>query len=169
MELRKRINEKNCHIFPEYRDVLSAKRDCLPPKTAIDITSISAEVKLQDLIEHSAELLLRTLNEDCLKNLGDCNLTLISKWGCDGSSGQKQYKQCNAENSSDSNLFMVSFVPLRLRNDRIDFEPSTSRAARTNIDVWKNDTPSSTKYCRPIRFVFKKETHDVTIEETEKI
>lgn len=166
-ELRKRTNEKNCGIFPSYRDIVSAKKDCLPSPTAVSVTSSSAELKLQDLLEHTAERLLKTFDADYLKKFKNCSMTLISKWGCDGSSGQKQYKQCNAENSSDANLFMISFVPLRLTKTYIGSEPSTSRAAE--IDAWKNEIPSSTKFCRPIKFAYKKETKDVITEEVGKI
>lgn len=167
MELRKRTNQKNCAIFPGYKEIISTKKDCLPPQESIYVTENSAEVKLQNILNHTAERLLKTLNERSIKNLGNCSLTLISKWGCDGSSGQKQYKQRNVENSSDSNLFMISFVPLRLKKNILDFEPSTSTS--TELDIWKNEVPSSTKLCRPIKFTFKKETKDLIIEEVSKM
>ena len=96
---------------------------------------------------------------------GNTKLILFCKWGCDGSSGQKQYKQVVCENISDSDMFMVSFVPLRLKKILEDSEPSTS----TTMDIWKNETPSSTKYCRPIKFEFKKETHDTINNEVSDI
>lgn len=97
MELRKRAVGKHCSIYPEYRDLVLIKKDCLPPQNSINITESSAEVVLQDILNHTAERLLNTLDADNIKKLGDCSLTLISKWGCDGSSGQKRYKQYNAE------------------------------------------------------------------------
>jgi hypothetical protein len=62
---------------------------------------------------------------------------------------------------------MISFVPLRLSKRNDLHEASTS--SDHSIDIWKNDVPSSTKYCRPIKFEFKKETHEVITEEVEKI
>lgn len=49
----------------------------------------------------------------------------------------------------------------------MDFVPSTSTS--TELDIWKNEVPSSTKLCRPIKFTFKKETKDLIIEEVSKM
>lgn len=71
-------------------------------------------------------------------------LKLFCKWGCDGSSGQSEYKQVLPEESdliSDANLFIASLVPIRLIDET------------TNTVVWKNETCSSVRYCRPILLV----------------
>ena len=64
----------------------------------------------------------------------DTMLTLIYKWGCDGSSGHSTYKQKFSEEENmyqqDNNLFVISMVPLRLSNG-------------TDI-VWQNPQPSVT-------------------------
>ncbi|CAH2016102.1 unnamed protein product [Acanthoscelides obtectus] len=49
----------------------------------------------------------------------------------------------------------AAMTPLRL----IDME--------TNKVLWKNENPSSTLYCRPIKFLFKKENADL-VRNTEK-
>lgn len=97
--------------------------------------------------------------EDVLQNLniGEINsLELVYKWGCDGSQ-QRQYKQ-KFENSfdSDANIFQSSLVPLQLTSVK-------------NTLLWKNPTPSSPRYCRPIRIRFIHETTDITNEEIEYI
>ena len=47
------------------------------------------------------------------------NLVLVSKWGCDGSTGHSQYKQkASSENLSDSDLFLSSVVPLQLHLEK---------------------------------------------------
>ena len=70
--------------------------------------------------------------------------TLISKWGCDGSSGHSTHKQrFKNSDATDEFLFVFSFVPLRLSDGQ-------------NI-IWQNPRPSSTLYCRPIKFIFSKE------------
>lgn len=49
-------------------------------------------------------------------NIEKVEADLICKWGCDGSSGQSEYKQkFNEENNSDANIFLTSFVPLQLK------------------------------------------------------
>ena len=83
-----------------------------------------------------------------------CNSIYVYKWGCDGSQ-HIQFKQ-KFENShdSDANIFQSFLVPIQL-------------ISRKNKDliVWKNPTPSSPRYCRPIRIRFIHETADVTNEE----
>lgn len=87
--------------------------------------------------------------------LGD--VTLIGKWGFDGSSGHSEYKQCFPDSTmEDGSLFVTSYVPLRL--------VSTSTTSEETI-LWKNPRPSSTRYCRPIRFQFAKETKDLAVQE----
>ena len=81
-------------------------------------------------------------------------IVLISKWGCDGSSNQANYKQTFANFSGDdddSSVFICSFVPIKLY--------STNDCSV----IWRNNCPSSTRYCGPIMFKFIKET-PVTVE-----
>lgn len=85
------------------------------------------------------------------------NLTFIHKWGCDGSSGQSQYKQPFSEAYiSDESLFMISLVPLQIQRE-------------DNCILWKNPHPSSPKYCRPIKFEYAKETKENIIDEVNHI
>lgn len=62
--------------------------------------------------------------------------TLMSKWGCDGSSGYSTYKQ-KIGNPSDTDefLFVFSFVRIKLHVGH-------------NI-IWQNPRSSSTMYFRP--------------------
>lgn len=167
IQLRVRAIEKGSNLYPAYHHITAAKKECLPPRDTIKITPISAEVKLQGLLNHTAQRLLQSLKGDDLKKYGNCKLTLFCKWGCDGSSGQKQYKQSICENTSDTDVFMVSFVPLRLIKNLEHSEPATS--TMQTMDIWKNLTPSSAKYCRPIKFEFKNETAVTIKNETSYI
>ncbi|KAK4877274.1 hypothetical protein RN001_009780 [Aquatica leii] len=79
---------------------------------------------------------------------------MICKWGCDGSQ-QSQYKQkFDNEVDSDANIFQICFVPVRL-------------VCRKNNEkvLWECPTPSSPRWCRPIRFCFVKETTNITNDE----
>jgi hypothetical protein len=44
---------------------------------------------------------------------------LISKWGCDGSTGHSEYKQRSLKDVSDSDIFITSVVPLQLYSTKI--------------------------------------------------
>ena len=131
------------------------------PKDII-ITEASAEVKLQSLLDHTVERFFSCSNNNILKNLNlePTNLTMFYKWGCDGASGQSTYKQIYSKSAEDvpyddAFLFVISLVPLQLKN---------------NEEVlWQNPRPSSTRYCRSIKFLFAKETAELTRSEIDKV
>ncbi|KAK9701573.1 hypothetical protein QE152_g30472 [Popillia japonica] len=125
-----------------------AKARCYPDDSSITVTEVGVAIKLQSLLDHTADRLCLS-QSSVIDNLTEKNLVLISKWGCDGSSEQSTFKQkfCNTD-VSDSNLFMSSIVPLRLITHN------------NGIIVWKNPRPSSVRYCRPISFYFEKETNE---------
>ncbi|KAF2888981.1 hypothetical protein ILUMI_17192 [Ignelater luminosus] len=82
-------------------------------------------LSLQDLLDHTTA---RILMIDFVYKNGLNNLVLYSKWGCDGSSGQREYKQKLPEESklvSDSNLFIASCVPIRLIDETTKEEEGT--------------------------------------------
>jgi len=112
--LRQSSKEMGTDIFPTYDKVLERKKLCYPDN--IDISETSVTVKLQVLLDHTAE-------------------RLVSKWGCDGSSGHSEYKQSfENEGATDANMFLISLVPLRMTG--------------TNSLFWENPRPSSTRLCR---------------------
>lgn len=53
---------------------------------------------------------METENADSIENL-----VLIEKWGFDGSTGHREYKQTFSNNNlDDKSLFVTSYVPLQL-------------------------------------------------------
>lgn len=73
------------------------------------------------------------------------------KWGSDGSGSHSRYKQkCEGD---DSNILATSVVPLQLNYKNAELNKSTI--------LWQNPRTSSTRYCRPIKIQFIKETDDV--------
>lgn len=144
--------------LPCYSVLQKHKKACYPPQESLHVTEDCAEVELQAVIDHTAERLLKHLEEvlNTLKDDERKTLNMICKWGCDGSQ-QAQYKQkFESDDASDSHIFLSSFVPLRITygNNKI---------------LWQNPTPSSSHYCRPIRVRFVKETADVTNDEIQYI
>ncbi|GBP11503.1 hypothetical protein EVAR_102683_1 [Eumeta japonica] len=80
--------------------------------------------------------------------------------GCDGSSGHSNYSQrysTGQESKSNTSLFAVCLVPLRLQTTN-----------GTHI-IWNNPRPSSTRFCRPIKLVFENETTELAKKEIENI
>lgn len=96
-------------------------------------------------------------------------MELISKWGCDGSSGYSEYMQKPVDETeeantevNDSNLFLITFVPLRLLGYINDCNENP-------LLVWENPRPSSTRLCRPIKFLYIKETAMLIRQEVDVI
>lgn len=150
------ISSTNKKHFPCYDLLLKEKQECFSPETALRITATCAEMNLQTLLDLTATRLSKFL-EEVLVTLNENErhlLKIISKWGCDGSQ-QTRYKQKFTEDGdSDANIFLSSFVPLQI-----------VCGENNNKVLWQNPTPSSPRFCRPIRFRFIKESTDVIKEE----
>lgn len=145
--LRKQALKLNHDIYPAYNKVLAAKNDSYPDE--ISITEEICEVKLQALLDHTVKRLLINISNE----LKTGNYILKCKWGFDGSSGFSEYKQTTLGGSSDSSLFVTSMVPICLANE-VD-----------NHVIWQNPACSSTRYCRPIRLQYGKETTELSLNE----
>lgn len=111
------IQQANKDVYPCYKSVQIAKQDCYPVRI---VHETYAEVKLQDLVDHTTRRLCKYLEQVlevyCERNISD--FVLVFRWGCDGSQ-QSQYKQkFQNEEDSDANIFLSSLVPLRLKSDK---------------------------------------------------
>lgn len=150
------IRRTNKKFFPCYSLLQKEKKKCYPPPESCTVNSTGAEAELQPLVDLTVRRLSDYL-EEVLTTLKvqECEtLKLICKWGCDGSQ-QSQFKQkIENDTDSDTNIFQSCFVPVKL-------------VCGQNMEktIWENPTPSSPRFCRPIRFKFIKETTDVTEQE----
>lgn len=91
---------------------------------------------------------------------------LICKYGADGSSGHSEYMQkpttTNEQEISDTHLFLITFVPLRL----VGYSDNMQQVDDTKGEIlWRNPRPSSTRLCRPIKFLYAKETTELIRQE----
>lgn len=111
--------------------------------------------RLQALLDHTVQRIFLDLGP--VTNSTHPGLKMTWKWGLDGSSSQSNYKQSFLDPQlDDSSVVMMSIVPLRL----VD---------RANIIVWENPAPGSTRFCRPIKFIFTSETKDFVTRETSQM
>lgn len=157
--IRQRSKSIGCNIYPPYHLVQKAKLECYPPEEAISVTETSAEIELQALLDMTIKRICLAQKEVFEQVTSPLTLRLITKWGCDGSSAQSRYKQTLSDSEfSDEHLFSITLVPLRL----ID-------TTATHTIYWQNLRANSTRFCRLVRFVFKKETKDVIKTETSQI
>lgn len=150
--MRSGAKNHNADIYPSYHKLLAAKMECYP-KDGIKISDISAEVTLQNLVDHTTNRLFKQQKE-VLKQHKCGKLILSYKWGCDGSSGHSRYKQAfgdSHEDKTDEYLFAICLVPLQLKDD--------------NKLIWHNPRPSSVRFCRPIKLIFEKETKSLAEKE----
>lgn len=144
--------------FPSYKLVQRAKKKCYPKGEQMKISETSAQVSLQGILDHTTERLLSVKNADLnsLDNEEIEKITLYTKWGFDGSSGHSSYKQAfHDSNASDSSVFITSIVPLKL--------------VCKNKIIWHNPRPSSTRFCRPLKIEFMKETVNSIKTERERV
>lgn len=164
-------------LYPPYEDIREAKEKCYPKD--IIVTENGASVKLQSLLDHTVHRIFLTLDKEKLHALNRTEFILYGKWGMDGASCQQTTRQqwleqkktsvnnrsndsddngtsdgndaYDEENLSDRAVFIISFVPTRL--------------VANNVIVWINERPSSTRYCRPVKFEFVKENAMNTLNE----
>lgn len=170
--LRKGSKQRKADIYLSYNKIKESKIKCYPDNYKVN--EYGASIPLQNLVNHTAKRLLESLNISD-QNLNEFkNLHLHFKWGCDGSSGHSEYHQkfieterevesgiVSMNEKCDGNLFLFSLVPLQLVG-------SKNNSDFINV-LWKNQKSSSTRYCRPIKFLFEKETAINTKSEVSKI
>lgn len=160
INIRRSSKLRNCDIYPSYDNILLAKEKCYPDN--LHITESTCKIPVQNLLDHTINRIFKTNSIATIKSRMS-NFEILCKWGCDGSSGQAQYKMKFQSDPSikisDNDLFMFSLVPIQLRC-LIDEEVFV---------IWQNLRPSSTKFCRPIQFMFMKETMENTKKEVEAI
>lgn len=145
-------------MYPSYKIVQSTKTQCYPVLNSINISETSARIDLQTMIDFTTERLITTQKDIILTLDSDNskNLCLYSKWGFDGSSGHSSYKQAflNPE-ADDAAVFITCFVPLRLMY-------------KSKV-IWQNPRPGSTRYCRPLKVEFIKESAVVSLAEKKRV
>lgn len=156
LKIRLGAKSRRVNIYPNYHKLRVAKEHCYPKAGSIIVTESSMEVELQALLDHTVSRIIKT-QEEVMESLPPeliSELVLVSKWGCDGSTGHSQYKQKFEGETTDKDMFILSFVPLLLH-------PVSSK----DTIIWENPCPSSVRYCRPIKILFAKETTALSNEE----
>lgn len=147
------LKNEGYDILPPYANVREEKRHCYPDE--IEISEKAASVSLQSLMDHTLSRLFQTFPDEELNGMTD-KLEFTCKWGCDGSSGHVEYNQSLAADVSDKTLLLACMVPLSLQTI-------------SQEEYWRNKSPSSTRFCRPISFEFTKETKEKVLSLVEKI
>lgn len=174
-----------CNIYPCYKIVNDMRKETYPE--IMTFSDIGAKADLISLLQHTIKRIMLLVNKEEWEMYRKRGLTLVGKWGMDGASGQQETRQ-KWENSeqendsddqeedelnddqveeyqivgdeeasdeirkkkkylSDASVFSVSFVPLQL-------------IAGKEV-IWFNPKPSSIYRCRPIEFIFQKESPEL--------
>lgn len=90
-QLKSSARDFGVDIYPTYKPtVVEAKKQCYP--SSLEITDKFASVDLQDILNLTTGRLLSTFSDDAFVEI-EPKVTLLSKWGCDGSSNHCQFKQ----------------------------------------------------------------------------
>ena len=142
------VNSVHPKLFPSLYELRKLKKHFLPEN--IETT---AKVNLQDMLNDTAASILQ------LSNITEnTEATLTCNWGLDGSAGHSTYKQKFSNPLfTDEYLFFIAFCPLKLVENT------------SGQKIWENPRPGSTLYCRPIKFIFSKETKDLVKNEEAEI
>ena len=148
-------------IWPSYHSIRAAKKLCYPSN--ISITESKAEVPLQDLLDHTSirlvEFLKDVFSHLLVSNADDSRIvyqaTLTSKWGFDSCTSQSRYFQKFSGKISstfdENSMLSTTLVPLDL--------------SVNGKNIWRNNASSSTRFCRPIKIEYIKETSEVAKKE----
>ena len=107
-------------IFPTYNEVREAKYKCKPEH--IEVSEKHCVVPLEALLVHTTRRLLESKSDEELDTMKS-ELTLVAKWGCDGSSGHSTYSQpFPSPDMSDAALFLTSLVPCKSKVKRTELK-----------------------------------------------
>ncbi|XP_039150315.1 uncharacterized protein LOC120285016 [Drosophila simulans] len=138
----------NSDIYPPYNEVIEAKLQCRPE--GIEVMENTAQVLLQNLLDHTAQRLIK-LQSDVFKEFPDIfKIKLICSYGFDGTTGHSAYKQKYETEAlgtpiSDQSLFVTSVIPIQIIDS-------------FNRHIWINRAPQSIRFCRPLKIELIKET-----------
>ncbi|GBL89092.1 hypothetical protein AVEN_255229-1 [Araneus ventricosus] len=147
----------NCKLCPSHHKVKETKQLCCPH--SISVTETSAEITLQTLVDHTVPRICHIEFITEKLRLSTNTAFEVMKWGCDGSEQNRNKQKCFEETFSDESLFSICVVPLQIHSGKDD----------SKSVICKNPVPSSTKYCRLIKFIFAKESTDLITTEVEEI
>ena len=137
------------------------KKHTYPEPEAITVTESSAEVKFSSLVHHTfSRLCERQADVINSLDLENVNFRVKVKVGSDGTSGVSAYKMTSTSEIREKSIYLSNIVPLELKAILKDHSTKL---------VWKNPRPSSTKFCRPIKFEFIKEDKETTLKEYKHI
>lgn len=107
--LRQKINSLHTNCLPSLHALRREKQSIIPPIIADEF---STEVELKCLMRKTVEGIAELCD---VQNITENEkLSLICKWGMDGSSGHSRYKQkFDNPDHSDEFMFLIAFVPLK--------------------------------------------------------
>ena len=159
--------------FPPYAKVARAKNTCYPE--GHEVSDFGAKVDIIRLLEHTIIRILEFKGESKLQVLKNEKLSLLGKWGMDGASGQQTTKQTwksdskidTEDDESDiddifelEDLTDIDQTPKELSDSTV-FLTTFCQLKAGNEVIWQNPKPNSTFYCRPVEFIFKRETDNL--------
>lgn len=149
--LRTVVNSIHKNTFPSLYRLNLFKKTFFPEFATVSETVV--EVNILDMLNKTLSSIAELVSADCIENVKSTNLSLVCKWGMDGSSGHSTYKQTfSDESATDEFLFFIAFVSIMLVEKK------------SGLLIWKNQRSSSSLYCRPLKFLFSKENRTLVNE-----
>lgn len=163
MLIRKKCISRAIALFPPYKCVLLEKKKCYPG--GITVSQTKAEVDLQSLLDNDSLRLITLLQEigSHFEPGKTYKFKFYHKIGADGSGDHSEYKQrFNEDGASDKSILLTAICPLQLQFEN----PQDPFIAEGMPKVmWTNPSPSSTKFCKPLRIQMIKESRESALAE----
>jgi hypothetical protein len=105
--IRPSAKQKNADIYPSCNNIEKVKQHCYPTEESFTVTDTLAEVKLQDILDHTILRIVQAHEIILARNVGENiqKTVLVSKWGFGGNTGHSEYKQRFSGKHSDSTCF----------------------------------------------------------------
>jgi hypothetical protein len=166
LDMKAASTSKGANIWPDYNQVLEAKKKCRPE--GIEVSELEASVPMQNLLDHTGKRifsddpeLTETLKLLATKNGGELNVTLYFKYGMDGCGSFSSFmqKDSTGELQDLSSLLTCQMVPLQ----------AVAFSEGKKIVVYNSKFPNNANSCRPLRICFEKENKETIAREADRL
>ncbi|KAJ8676003.1 hypothetical protein QAD02_011789 [Eretmocerus hayati] len=159
--IRRHGNKRNKQIYPCSQALIEAKKECLLP--GIKKSEREVITSLQELANKTGERLCESVAHSWSKGALN-NVKLVFSSGFDTLPGNfKSDGECgdppNEDDKPQQCLFVTSIIPLQL----------VSESDNESDYLWNNSTPTSHRYCRPLRIAFEEKTPETILQEHKRM
>ncbi|KAE8739560.1 hypothetical protein FOCC_FOCC014943 [Frankliniella occidentalis] len=113
--LRQALKSHGADVFPNYEKIWKGKNVFYPDDQDMTVSQSEAVIPVQALFDLTATRIVKTHSEVFESSPEDKSVTMLWKWGFDGSSGHVEYSQVSSTpDLEEKNIILVGAVPLQI-------------------------------------------------------